>query len=231
VTLSVHTLRAPLWIEKTLTLRDGPALFINEVICNIGAEPFNLMWGHHPALGPPFLDATCVIDLPAHQGVSHPVERFATQPVMPNQQFIWPNVRGLNGANVDFSRTQAPASGTADLVYLTNLTEGWYAVTNQDMRVSFGMAWTLESFPYLWYWHDANGTAGYPWYGRGYVLALEPWSSYPSMGLAESVARNTHITLQPGERRYARLTATMATDLLRVGRVTLEGIMTPKESL
>jgi hypothetical protein len=153
------------------------------------------------------------------------VERFATQRLVPDQPFAWPLVAGIDGATLDLSRVQPPGAGTADLVYLNNLVEGWYAVTNRSLEVSFGLAWTVETFPHLWYWHDANGTSGYPWYGSGYVLALEPWSSYPSLGLPQAVARGTHITLQPGEERRARLTAVIGTGMQRVGRVTLDGSM------
>jgi hypothetical protein len=220
-----RALRAPLLVEKQVSLQEGPALFIDEVVTNTGSEAVDLMWGHHPALGAPFLDRSCVIDLPECQGRCHPVERFATQRLPPDQPFTWPIAPAGNGSGVDLSRVQPPGAGTADLVYLTDLPEGWCAVTNQHQQVSFGLAWTVEAFPHLWYWHDANGTSGYPWYGNGYVLALEPWSSYPGMGLAEAVARNTQITLQPGAQRFARLTAVLGTGMQRVERVTLDGTM------
>lgn len=223
VKLVARTLRVPLLVEKTLTLRDSAVLAIKETVTNTGAEAVEYMWGHHPALGAPFLDQSCVIDVPPCSGHAHPVERFPTQRLPPDRAFDWPLVESTAGEAVDLSRVQPPGSGTADLVYLTELSEAWWAVTNQRLGLSFGMAWTRETFPHLWYWHDANGTAGYPWYSGAYVLALEPWSSFPSMGLAEAVARGTNLVLQPGEQRSAELVAAFATGLRRVGHIDLDG--------
>ncbi len=223
VRLTTRTLRAPLRIEKIVRLKEDSALSFQESVTNLGVEPVAAMWGHHPALGAPLIDQGCWIDLPECRGVAHPVERFPTQRLAPDQAFTWPLAPGRYGGTIDLSRVQAPHAGSADLVYLTDLSEGWCAVTNPRLQVSFGMAWTQETFRHLWIWHDANGTSGYPWYGQGYVLALEPWSSYPSMGLAEAVARNTHLLLQPGETRRAELTAAVAPNAQRVRQVSLAG--------
>jgi len=229
VRLTTRCLRTPLAVEKTISLGAGPALFLDEAVRNVGKEPVDLMWGHHPALGTPFVDGTCVIDVPAREGRAHDVERFASQRLDPGQPFTWPHAVGRDGREHDFSRVQPPGAGVADLLYLTDLDDGWFAVTNQGKELNFGMAWTRETFPHLWYWHDANGTPGYPWYGGGYLLALEPWSSHPGMGLAEAVARGTHLALQPGERRTARLTAAFGTGFQRIGHVSLDGTVLGRE--
>jgi hypothetical protein len=67
VRLSVRTLRMPLVLEKTLTLRSGRAVLeIDERLTNLADEELDIMWGHHPAFGPPFLDDSCRIDVPAN---------------------------------------------------------------------------------------------------------------------------------------------------------------------
>jgi hypothetical protein len=223
VKLTARTLRAPLLIEKTISLGTQAALLIDETLTNLGAVPFDLMWGHHPAFGAPFLDVDCVIDVPPCRGLVHPIERYASQRLVPNQTFTWPLAPGRDGSMVDMSRVQPPGAGTGDLLFLTDLPEGWCAITNQRQRVSVGMAWTRDVFPHLWYWHEANGAPGYPWYGQGYVLALEPWSSYPGMGIAEAITRGTHMTLGPGEQRSVHLTAALGTGHTRVSRVSLDG--------
>jgi hypothetical protein len=49
--------RSPLSIERTMTLSaDDAVLTLRERMVNEGAEPFETMWGHHPALGAPFVD-------------------------------------------------------------------------------------------------------------------------------------------------------------------------------
>ena len=57
VRFRVRTYRTPLLIEKTVTLeRHSGVLTIAEQVTNEGAVPIDIMWGHHPAFGPPFLD-------------------------------------------------------------------------------------------------------------------------------------------------------------------------------
>ena len=35
-------------------------------------------------------------------------------------------------------------------------------------------------FPYLWIRGLYGGIETYPWYGRAYVMAVEPWSTMPA---------------------------------------------------
>jgi len=57
----VRTYRSPLKLERTMTLkRDRSALFIRERLLNESPCEFAIMWGHHPAVGEPFLDENCV---------------------------------------------------------------------------------------------------------------------------------------------------------------------------
>lgn len=60
----------------------------------------------------------------------------------------------------------------------------------------------LTGFP-----QPACATAGYPWYGRHWNIGLEPFSSYPTNGLAEAVANGTALELSPGEERAFSLSA------------------------
>jgi galactose mutarotase-like enzyme len=34
-------------------------------------------------------------------------------------------------------------------------------------------------FSYVWLWHELGYTREYPWFGRAYVLGMEPQSSLP----------------------------------------------------
>ena len=64
VRFSTRTYRTPFYIEKTLSLSSGKAvLFFEEQVINEGEETLQFMWGHHPALGPNFVDENCRIDL------------------------------------------------------------------------------------------------------------------------------------------------------------------------
>jgi hypothetical protein len=56
--------------------------------------------------------------------------------------------------------------------------------------------------PYLWFWQEFGATQGYPWYGRHYNIGLEPFSSYPTSGLAEAVRNGTALTIGAKETRH-----------------------------
>ncbi len=63
--LRVRLLRYPRVIRKVLRLRGERAvLAIGEVLTKRGGELVNTMWGHHPAVGVPFLSTACRFQAP-----------------------------------------------------------------------------------------------------------------------------------------------------------------------
>src|SRR5262249_12763335 len=83
---------------------------------------------------------------------------------------------------------------------LTDFDRGaWYAITNPERQVTFALGWDSNVFRYLWLWQELDYAKGYPWWGRTYTVALEPWTSYPTLGLPEAVARKTQLTLAAGQ--------------------------------
>jgi hypothetical protein len=117
-----------------------------------------------------------------------------------------------------------PEARTAELLYITDLQEGWYAISNDEIGVGFGLAWDTAVFPHLWYWQVARGSFGYPWFGRTYSMALEPWTSWPGDGLATAVAQGTALRLQAGESRQTTLHAVLWEGPGTVARVTGRGV-------
>jgi hypothetical protein len=92
------------------------------------------------------------------------------------------------------------------MLFLTNLAAGWYGLTNHRRGVGFGMAFDTKVFKHLWYWLSLGGTMGAPSWGRHYVCAVEPFSSYPGT-LTEVMKWGHHLTMQPGEVLSTWLTA------------------------
>jgi len=223
VRLWVRTYRTPFRLEKTLTLRRHSAvLAIDEVVTNEGQVAVDFVWGHHPALGAPFLDETCVLDL-----AGATVQALDLGPSMrcqPGTGFNWPRVPGAGETAVDLRTFPAHSQRSSDLAILTGLPEGWYAVTNRRRRVGFGMAWSLEVFPALWYWQEFHGLEGYPWYGRNYNIALEPWST-PELNVAAAQAAGTQTRLEPQTSKHAWLKAVAYTGLEGVKRIDPEGVV------
>ena len=84
-----------------------------------------------------------------------------------------------------------------DVVFFKELSEGWYGLTNREQGVGFGMAWDHELFKYLWMWQVYGGHDDYPWYGRTYNCALEPFTSYPPAGIKNAIENGTALMLKP----------------------------------
>ncbi len=95
-------------------------------------------------------------------------------------------------------RVSSPDSRIFLMYYLYDLSDGWYVLTNQDRGISFSLKWDKEIFPVIWVWAPYGGATGYPWYGRNYNLAIEPWSAVPS-NLAQVAEENRGIKIAPGQ--------------------------------
>ena len=204
--LSVRTIRTPFLLEKTLTLRQGSAvLAMDERLTNDSPVAMDLMWGHHPAFGPPFLDDSVVIQCAAQKVVVDASVgeecRFA-----PLQEFSWPVGPTRSGAEADISRVTPPEQRISDMTYLTDLDAGWYALTNQRRKVGFGMSWDVSVWPHIWLWQSLGGDLEYPSWGKYYAMAVEPFSSYPAI-LGECMKSGRQMTLAPGETRASWLRA------------------------
>jgi hypothetical protein len=224
VRLSVRTVRTPFLLEKTLTLRSGrPVLEIDETLTNLAAEDMDLMWGHHPAFGPPFLDSSCRIDVPACRASTDRLEPWPGGYVEFDAHFDWPMAPLRAGGVRDISAVQGPEARTGDLVCLSGFEEGWYGITNGRRRVGFGVRWDASLFPYLWFWHVWHGMPGYPWYGQNYVCALEPWSTWPEAGLLKAIENGRALHVAGRGTITTRLLAVAYDGTERIRRIDESG--------
>ena len=218
----VRTSRTPFFFEKTLSLESGSAvLSIDETLTNEGEEPVHCVWGQHVAIGPPFLGGDCVIDLPG--GRIFNADGGPDSRLRASYEGDWPWSEGRDGGRVDLSRVPPPDGGRAsDVTYVTDMPEGWYAITNRRMGVGFGLAFPAEHFRYLWYWQSFRGL-GYPWYGKAYNLGLEPFTSYSNDGVSDAADNGSALLVQPGQTVSASLKAVAYTGTDRVRRIAPDG--------
>ncbi len=221
VRFSVRTYRSPLHIEKTVTLhRYQSSLHFHEVITNEGEVPFEILWGHHPAFGAPFLDDSCVVDLAGAK--VRVVEAEPTTRLKSGENYTWPHVQGRNGESIDLSHIPSPEANSHDLAFLYDLEAGWYGLTNQDRQIGFGMFWPTEIFQSLWYWQVYRGSIIHPWYGRTYNIALEPWTA-PYHHFQEAQEHSATRVLQAGEMLDVRFGAVAYQGLSRVTGISTAG--------
>ena len=227
VKLWVRPHRTPFQLEKTLTLKkDSAVLIIDEQLTNEAGEEMHCMWGHHIAFGNPFLLEGAKIFTSAQKFIiDEPMENYEPRRFAPGENFVWPNAKTADGKAEDAS--VVPAFGDAkaqEMAFLTELSDGWYAILNPSHKVGFGLRFDHLLFPYIWYWQQLGNVAkGYPWWGRLHTTALEPWTSYPTKGLAEAVKNGTALVLQPGEVIKTTIKAVAFDGFSFVDIITLDG--------
>jgi hypothetical protein len=212
VRLSVACAKAPLRIVKELRLdAGGTRLEVEETLTNESPVAVRCMWGHHLAYGAPFLAPGARIELPdGVTGVPHPEALNATGRRVIAERFRWPRAVASDGGEVDLSLLPPPGTAS-EIVYLTGFPErAWYQLGREGLR--FRVEWDAAVMPYLWFWQEFGATEGYPWYGRHWNIGLEPFSSYPTNGLADAVANGTALELGPHEERAFSLATEVVVD-------------------
>ncbi|HVG19218.1 MAG TPA: aldose 1-epimerase [Blastocatellia bacterium] len=224
VRFDVRTVRTPFHLVKTMALRRNEAtLRIGERVTNEGGQEVDFTWGHHPAFGWPFIDENCRIDLPdcrirAFADITPPTSRLK-----PDQNSRWPMAEGRDGNAVDLSRVPGPDVGAHDMVFLQEISDGWYAITNTASRVGFALRYPADLFKQLWYWQVYRGGRDYPWWSSTYNMALEPCATLPV--LARQAERGEALRLGAGESLGLEMMAMAFEGLERVSGVSPEGIV------
>lgn len=201
VRLTVRGRRMPLRLAKTFRLRSGEAeLAVEEELENEAGVPLEVMWGHHIVFGAPFLRPGHRIRLPAgaevipHHGAIGPGGRRRVREGGP---YAWPHVPSADGGGtVDLSVVPDRAA-PSEIVYLTGLGEGRYEVIDPAGGPGLRVRWDAAVLPYLWLWQELGATVDHPWWGRAYVVGLEPFAGYPTDGLAAAVENGSALRLAP----------------------------------
>jgi hypothetical protein len=168
VTLTVRTRQLPFVLERRMSLTAGsPVLELDESAHNLGRFPLEIMWGHHPAFGAPFLSPDCRLYAPTTT-LNYDLKGRTTFPAGE-----W------KGKREDYSKVPGPSSGLGRMLYLEKLRDGWYALVNPKLKVGFGMRWDVKRFPVVWIYQQCNAAPRSPHFGNGYMAAVEPFSHLP----------------------------------------------------
>lgn len=206
--LAVSLATLPLRMSKTVSL-DGATLRIEERVENAGDRDVRFAWGHHPAFGGDLLAAGCAIDVPGGKVETLPEPVDTTSRLEPGATSTWPFAPGRDGRRVDLREVPGPEARAHDVALVTDLAAGWCAVRNPRRRLGIALTFPREVFRWLWIWQAFGGATMPPYDERVYTLALEPWTSPPS--LAHAVERGEAAVLAPGESLAATVEATVLT--------------------
>ena len=197
-------LRMPLLIEKTLSLqKNSSQLIITEQLTNESGTELDVMWGHHIAFGLPFLKEGAKIETNAktmevHDDIAEP-RRFKA-----GKTYNWPQAEDPTGKAFDASvipNTDAPAY--RDLSFLSNFktanNKAHYTITNPDQKIAFSVSWDAQIFKCLWLWQERNASQDFPWWGKCYTVALEPWTSKYTNEPDKAIQNGEWLSIKAGE--------------------------------
>ena len=205
----------PTRFEKTILLTASePFARIRYTYSNQGPDGFPVLWNIHPAMS---VGPDSRIDLPAAHGLTDP---WREAQFRGGTAFEWPYAVDRNGGRVDLRRVEVETSAVADMHYLTDVREGWYAVTHRAEQVGFALRFPREIFPHVWLFRTFGG-----WRGLN-TLILEASTGYPYD--LEVAARNgTCKMMAPHETLEAEILAVPYAGLQSVAGVEADGTVVP----
>jgi hypothetical protein len=184
--LETRLFSVPLHVRRELVI-DGLVLRITETVTNESPVELEVMWSHHPAFGPPFLEGGCILSAGCRTVLAD--DRAPGTLLAPGSRHSWPHVATVDGASLDLTRIPPPGQPRAVLAYLCDFSSGFYAVTNPRLGLGVGLRWPLDTFDKAWLWQEVRSSAEWPWFRRAYVLAVEPASTIPGQGMANARAK------------------------------------------
>lgn len=178
---SVSLIRAPLEIVRAVSL-ERSVVRIEDRVTNVGGDPIEVMWGHHPAFGAPFLEPGCRIETSARKYTAD--DRAPGSGLAPGADGPWPHAALAAGGHLDLSVIPPAGERRAVLGYLSDFEQGAYRIVNPRLGLAVEVRWPLELFPVAWFWQELHASPGYPWHRRIYTTALEPNTTMPGQGIA-----------------------------------------------
>jgi hypothetical protein len=223
---SVETQRTPFRLTRRMILKSGsPVLGIEESATNLGEEDLAVMWGHHPAFGAPFLEADCLIEMGACDCVVPQYSARLNRRLSLSSGSKFPYSPGLTGEPERVDVVKGKESRTEDVLQFSGLEDAWCAVRNPRQQLAVGLVWDRSVFPFVWCWQLYGGRRGYPYYGRGFTLALEPFTS-PILPLMECIEQGYAPILRAGDTLRSRLEAGIFEAPAKISRLDFDGSVT-----
>ena len=131
-------------------------------------------------------------------------------------EFTWPQVPGRDGRLIDWSTVPTEPVPGFEMLFLTSLSAGWYALVDQASKTGFALAFDQALFNTLWLFRTHGG-----WRGQHLVL-FEPSTGYP-WNLGEAVTSGRARRLEPGQEITTSVVATVVTGEGRVSDVDRDG--------
>ena len=205
----------PTRFEKCITLEAGASFArLAYAYTNLAPHPIDFLWNIHPALA---VSPRTRLDLPAARGIT---DSWRATHFTGNAAFTWPFITDRSGQPVDLRQVSPPASAQADMHYLIDVLQGWYAATDSESGVGFALRFPRTAFPHVWLFRALGG-----WRGL-YTLILEASTGYPyDLDVARRQGTCGH--LEPGATLEAEALAVAFAGVHGVAGVGADGQILP----
>jgi hypothetical protein len=212
VRLRVQTPISACLLERIIVLQEGAYHFtIKYKIHNLGQKELPYLWKLHVALNG---NENSRIDVAA--GKAHLEDFGKPRNGKTNIAYSWPTLEDTSGASFDMRRGLSGESGVSEFQYLTELNQGWCAVTDIVKQIGFGLSFDKEVFPSCWLFASYGG-----WRSLQTII-LEPCSGYP-ISVAEGIQSGTHKVLGPNELIETEVTAVVYTRVSQITSIDRQG--------
>lgn|GEM_PF-2530583 len=208
VEFAVNLRRFPMRLIRIMTLTDGVLRF-EESVENRSGQEIDFQWGHHLALGGPFVDPGMEIivnsgeriEIPNYPG---PTYRFKSESVSQ-----WPLAFDSDSGLVDVSRF-GEDDGTDGHLILGPLAETCVIFRNHSIFTDISVRWDKNTFPYCWIWMVLGGIKEWPLWGEERLITIEPFSS-PVISLTEAIENGSALRLGAHQSMHAWVSFTIQT--------------------
>jgi hypothetical protein len=147
--------KAGLSVRRTLRLSaQAAACGVREEITN--ENPLGRIYNavQHPTIGPPFLDATTVVDCNGRRG-------FAQGGGLPNPEepaFFWPRALNQEGESVNLRQLAGDPNPNV-VSYAIDDPNGWVTAATPALGLLIGYFWKTADYPWVSLWRDVrNGS-------------------------------------------------------------------------
>ena len=206
---ALHARRPFAWSGALRLVRGEPTLFFEETVHNEVRRAGAFCVG--PALpwsGAPFLEAGCRLLAPAHTlftPAAH-LRGDVTAGAGPAQRLA-AGAGCAPAARWTCRTCPVPRPTATTVVFATDLTAGWLAVTNPRLDLTFGLNWDPASSNALPSGMPYGGCEAMPLRGI-YALGIEPWTA--PHNLEQALAAGDAVELAGGASLSTTLHATLS---------------------
>ena len=122
----------------------SPVLRVEQTLINESRESIDCVWGEHIALGEPFLNDKCVVDLPGGTIINHPVDTHPNNRLLAGFESSWPLTKLSTGEDHYLSKIPAKDFNSYDMSYVFDMPEEYFTLEKLQKSVQVDRRLSLK---------------------------------------------------------------------------------------